>query len=86
MVGRGDLSFDVGSRQWWGPGMLYFCKVLSFAEVKASVCEQQNLYTGIILCILPFTSLRSSTVCYEFCYNVMVIVLNSVFHVVNRSG
>jgi hypothetical protein len=47
IVNRRDLQFNVRFKSQWGPGILNFPKVLSLAEVKASVSEntipQRNL-------------------------------------------
>lgn len=40
-VSRGDLQFNMGSKPQWGPGMLHFPKVLSLADMNASVLEQK---------------------------------------------
>jgi hypothetical protein len=45
MISGGYVQLNMGSGQWWGPGILYFPKVLSFAEMKTSDCEQKNLHT-----------------------------------------
>jgi hypothetical protein len=79
IVDSGYLRFSIGSKPRGRPGILHIPKVVSFLEVKGSICEQKILHIKLIWDQTQ-TPLKESSV---FTQNVFVVL--TYFHAVMNS-